>query len=70
MLCKGNGPQIVRLMNTFTKPAKYDYIIYNCQSFKVELFDNNVHSYENKYIEYVGQQAVDELTEKISVSDR
>jgi hypothetical protein len=29
-----------------------------------------VHSYENKYIEYVGQQAVDELTEKISVSDR
>jgi hypothetical protein len=54
-------------MNTFTKPAKYNYIIYNCQSFRVELFDNKVHSYEDKYIECVGQQAVDELMEKISV---
>lgn len=67
MLCKGNGPQFVMLMNTFTKPAKYNYIIYNCQSFRVELFDNKVHSYEDKYIECVGQQAVDELMEKISV---
>jgi hypothetical protein len=57
-------------MNTFTKPAKYDYIIYNCRSFGVELFDNKVHNYEDKYTESVGQQAVDESTENISVSDR
>lgn len=67
MLCKGNGPQFIRLMNTSTKPAKYDYIIYNCRSFRVELFNNKVHSYEDKYTECTGQQAVDELTEKISV---
>lgn len=70
MLCKVNGPQFIRLMNTSTKPAKYDYIIYNCWSFRVELFNNKMHSYEDTYTECVGQQAVNELMGKISASNR